>query len=118
MTKVNLAGNRTGRDVDHDHLPAIGSRLSDARVSIDGHVGGPAIGRGCDLVPRDAPFRHRGQLLCRRRIDDAEIAVTLVGGHQERLYRRFGNSGGFAHKQTQGQRHAEREQYKVHGYRL
>jgi hypothetical protein len=37
-------------------------------------------------VAGDASLGHGGQLLGRGRVDDAEVAVTLVGGHQERLY--------------------------------
>ena len=64
----------------------------------------------------DASFRHGGQLLGGSRVNDAEVAVTLVGGHQQRLCRRFGNSGGVDHKQGQGQDQAERKQHKVHEY--
>ena len=35
-------------------------------------------------MPGDASFRHGGQLLIRSRVNDAEVPVSLVGGHQQR----------------------------------
>ena len=87
VAKIDLAGDLLAGNIDHHHLPAVGSRLAYTRVSVDRHIGGSAIGRGGDFVAGDAPFRHCGELLVSGRVDDAEVAVSLVGGHQERFCR-------------------------------
>ncbi len=108
MAKINLAGDLAAGDIDHHHLPAIGSRLAHPRASVDGHIGGLAIRRGSHFVASDAAFGHSSQLLGSGRVDDAQVAVALVGGHQHRLYGCLQSSRGVDHGKRQGQDQADR----------
>ena len=114
VAKIHLAGDGTAGNIDHHHFVAVGSRLTHTRAAVNGHVGGPAIRGGGYLVARDAPFGHGGELLGSHRVDDAKVAVTLVGGHQHRLCRRFGNCGGVDNQQCNGQRPEQNAQEKIH----
>ena len=82
MAKINLARDLAAGDVDHHHLLPIRPWLPYAGTSINRHVSGSAVRRGGHLVARNASLGYGSQLLGRDRVDDAEVAITLVRGHQ------------------------------------
>ena len=62
-------------------------------------------------MPGNASLGHSGQLRGRDWVDDAEVAIPLVGGHQHRLYRRVRSRGGIPHQQAYRQDQAKRGKY-------
>ena len=51
-TEVDGGHAAARRDVDDVHGPAVRAGLAHARIAVDGHVGGAAVGRGDHLVAR------------------------------------------------------------------
>ena len=116
MAKVHLAGDCAAGNVDHHHFTAVGAWLTNARAPIDRHVRGEPIRKGGYLVAGDASLRHGGQLFGSHRVNDAKVAVTLVGGHKKRLYRGSSIGGRIGHKKGQRQDQADRKKRKVQGF--
>src|SRR5580704_16987353 len=85
VTKIDVPDNRVARDVDYHHVTAIGSGLAHARVTIDRHISGAAIGRCRDFVTGDATLWNNGDLSGRDGIDDAEVPILLVRDEQHSI---------------------------------
>ena len=83
VAEVNLANYFARSDVDHDQIAAVRARLPDARVAVNGHVGGAAIRRRDHFVASVSALRDRGNLGARCGIDDAKTAVRFVGNEQD-----------------------------------
>ena len=93
FSEIDIPRDLAGSDIDHHHAGAVGSRLSDAGVSINRNVGRLPVGRCRHLMSGNATFGHGGHLLAQFDIDDAQTMVALIGHQQQTSTRRFRDCG-------------------------
>src|SRR5579864_4465596 len=86
VPKVDVADNRTRRQIDDQHFVSIDAGLADTRTAINGHKSGAAIGRGGDFMTVNAGclLRYGRNLSRRDRIDKTHVAVALID-YEQRL---------------------------------
>ena len=82
MIKLKVAHNLARRDVDNDHVAAVGARFADAGVAVDRNVSKFAIRRCDHLVARRSSFGNGCHLLTRIGINDPESLISLIGDQQ------------------------------------
>jgi hypothetical protein len=113
FSKIEIANDFSGGDIDNHHVAAVSARLANAGVAIDWNIRQFPIARCSDLVPGHSAFGYLGYLFSSNRIDDPQAVVAFVGNQQQAIPGRPATGLG-QRDESEGQKKKEDQEEDTH----